>query len=64
MELGKVIGKEGYDREHAKWTTIPSNSKGNPILAIDGGDGCYTSLAQVMKFTSERLEWMDSQYVI
>ena len=60
-KFARVIGKEAYERDFAKWTLIPSNNQGLPALP-DGGTGVFTSLSQIMKYTRERLSVLDSIY--
>ena len=59
-DIAKIIGVEKYQEDFTKWTEIPSNNLG--VTTPYGTGGCYTSVAQIMNWTKDRVIWMDSQY--
>ena len=58
--LGKIIGIEKYQEDFSKWKEIPSNNLG--VTTPNGTGGVYTSIAQIMDWTKNRIIWLDSQY--
>lgn len=48
----KRFGKDLIEDEHSKWPTIPSNST------------IYTGISQIIDWTTKRLNWMDTYFVL